>query len=492
MLPYQTLISLDRSLPTLLNQQITAAFIRLIQQGTLSAKDKLPGTRTLAELLTVNRQTVVVAFDELEVQGWIEQLPSKGAFVSSNIPEIIAQPLSDKVEMHAGHRAGFTFARMHAGISVTTRAYASLILDAGTPDARLAPLAALSRKYRTVYRRAPSRRLFGYTLPNNSLALRQQLAQYLHESRGILAREENIFITRGSTMAMYLVAQLVLSPGDTVVVGERSYPEADQLFQHQGARLQRVSVDNMGLVIDEVEALCRHQRIRLLYITPHHHYPTTVTLSAERRVRLLQLAEQYNFVIVEDDYDFDYHYTNSPILPLASADQSGRVLYVGSLSKTLAPSIRVGYVAGPADFVAEMGSLRMLIDHQGDNVLEQGIAELFAEGDMQAHLKRSRKIYQQRRDVFCHLLRSHLSEWFAFQEPLGGMAVWGQFCEAVDLAHLSAACHQAGLGIGDGLRYQTSSETKPSHLRLGFAALNPDELTQSVHILEKTLRTLYG
>ena len=288
-------------------------------------------------------------------------------------------------------------------------------------------------------------------------------------------------------MAMYLVAQLLLRPGDTVVVGERSYPEADLLFQHHGGHLHRVAVDEHGLCVAEVEALCRRQAVRLLYITPHHHYPTTVTLSAERRVRLLQLAERYDFVVIEDDYDFDFHYAGSPILPLASADRSGRVLYIGSLSKVLAPAIRVGYVVGPPDFVAELSNLRRLLDHQGDTALEQGIAELFAEGELRAHLKRARKIYHHRRDVFCHLLRTHVPDWFSFTEPSGGMAVWGQFTPEIDLAHLNTQCRQRGLDLGDIGRYQSAGEARTSHLRLGFAALNTEELTQSVRRLAQVL-----
>ncbi|WP_400192246.1 PLP-dependent aminotransferase family protein [Hymenobacter sp. B81] len=484
MLPYQTLISLTRASPVALSQQIMAAFVHLIQQGQLPANAQLPGTRTLAALLGVHRQTVVAAFEELALQGWIEQVPARGAFVSARIPEL--QPQTLPAAPAGAARAGFDFARLQP--VAPPRALAPLVLDSGSPDPRLAPLTALARKYRATCRRASNRHLFGYTPPNGNPALRQQLARYLHESRGISAHPEQLFVTRGSIMAMYLAARLLLQPGNVALVGTRSYPEADQLFAHLGADVQRVPVDEQGLCVDDIEAVCRRQPVRLVYVTPHHHYPTTVTLAAERRVRLLQLAEQYHFVVLEDDYDFDFHYANRPILPLASADRSGRVLYVGSLSKALSPAFRVGYLVGPPEFVAQLGHLRFLIDHQGDNILEQCLAELFAEGDMRAHFKRARQAYQQRRDVFCQLLRTHLAEWFTFQEPAGGLAVWGRFAPAVDLPRLSAACHRAGLGISDGRRYQMPTETRRSHLRLGFAALAPHELTQSVEILHQNLR----
>lgn len=488
MLPYQTLITLQRTSASTLSQQLTAAFIQLIQKGLLPAKAKLPGSRSLAQQLSISRQTAITAFEELTAQGWIEQHPSSGAFVRACIPTVHAHALPGALAELGPQRAGFTFARKPAPTAEVLPDSTQLVLGAGCADHRLAPLASLARKYRAVCQRPNSRRLFGYAEPSGSLALRQQLAHYLHDTRGVPAQPETLFITRGSGMAMFLVAQLLLQPGDAVMVGERSYSNADELFEHHGAQLVRVPVDAQGICVSEVEAACQCQRIRLLYITPHHHYPTTVTLTAERRVRLLQLAEQYDFVILEDDYDFDFHYSGSPILPLASADRYGRVLYVGSLSKVLAPTFRVGYLVGPPDLIAEMGRLRHLIDHQGDTLLEQGIAELFAEGELLAHLKRARKVYHQRRDVFCELLRTHLADCFSFTEPDGGMAVWGQFAPDIDLPQLSAQCRQWGLWLNDGRRYQTAAEARPSHLRLGFSALNEEELTQSVHILAKAVQ----
>jgi len=490
MLPFSTLIRLVRSASTPLSQQLTTGFIQLIQQGLLPANAPLPGTRTLATQLRVHRQTVVSAFEELAAQGWIVSVPAKGTRVSPRIPVVPAQPLPVP-PAQPPISTGFTFTRTLPLALPTQPAAVALRLDTcGSPDPRLAPLAALARKYRTVCRQPTHPTLVGYATPEGNAALRTQLTRYLLETRGVAATPDQLLITRGSTMAMYLVAQLLLAPGDTVVVATRSYPEADLVFQHHGGCLQRVGVDEHGLCVAEVEALCQRQRVRLLYLTPHHHYPTTVTLSAERRVHLLQLAERYDFVVLEDDYDFDYHYEGSPILPLASADRSGRVLYVGSLSKVLAPAFRVGYVVGPANFVAELGKLRRLLDHQGDAVLEQGIAELLAEGELRAHLKRARKIYHRRRDVFCQLLRTQLADWVTFQEPAGGMAVWGRFAPEVDLVQVAAACQQRGLGLGDGRRYQLATERQASHLRLGFAALQEEELVRSVEILRHSLHTI--
>ncbi|MGI4873064.1 MAG: PLP-dependent aminotransferase family protein [Janthinobacterium lividum] len=488
MLPYQTLLRLDRSAATPLAQQLSAALIGLLQQGLVPAGTRLPGTRTLAGLLHVHRETVATAFEELAAQGWLDIQPARAAVVSRHLPEVKAQPLAP-VPAGIAAQAGFTFPR-GAATSAPTRPPA-LTLDEGSPDGRLAPLVALARNYRRASQHlAPPAARLGYGDPNGALRLRQQLAHYLRATRGVPAQPEHIFTTRGSIMGVQLLAQLVLAPGDVVVVAERSYQAAEAIFEQAGARLHRVGLDTQGLVVNEVAALCQRQRVRLLYLTPHHHFPTTVTLSAPRRMQLLALAEAHDFIILEDDYDFDYHYDGSPILPLASADRHGRVLYVGSLSKALAPALRLGYVVAPPDVIAALSPLRRLIDRQGDVLLEEAVAELLAEGEFTRHLKRARRHYHQRRDLACQVLREELAAWLTFTVPAGGLAIWGQFQPVVKLPQLVVYCRQLGLGMSDGTRYGGEGVSDGS-LRLGFASLTPEEWTRSISLLKQALQTLY-
>ncbi len=488
MLPYYTLLPLDRQAATPLVQQLSAALIGLCQQGLLPPGTKLPGTRTLAALLHVHRETVAAAFEELAAQGWLTLQPTRAAVVSRHLPEVSAQSLAP-VSAGIAARAGFVFP---PGPPAPALARPPLLtLDEGSPDGRLAPLAALTRNYRRASQHlaAPAARL-GYGDPNGVLRLRQQLARYLRTTRGLVAGPEHIFTTRGSIMGLHLLAQLVVAPGEAVVVAARGYQAAETIFQQAGAQLHRVGLDAQGVVADEVAALCQRQRVRLLYLTPHHHFPTTVTLSAPRRMQLLALAEAHDFIILEDDYDFDYHYDGSPILPLASADRHGRVLYVGSLSKALAPAIRLGYVVAPPDVIAALGPLRRLVDRQGDVLLEEAVAELLAEGEFARHLKRARRHYHQRRDLACQVLRTELAAWLTFTVPAGGLAIWGQFHPAVQLPHLAAHCRQLGLGLSDGAKYALGG-TADGSLRLGFASLTPAEWAESIGVLKKALQTLY-
>ncbi len=488
MLPYQTLLRLDRQATTPLPQQLSATLIGLIKQSVVPAGTRLPGSRTLARLLQVHRETVAAAFEELAAQGWIVRQPARAAVVSRQLPEVVAQPLAP-VPAGIAPRAGFAFPRVSPA-ALAARPL-PLTLDEGSPDGRLAPVAALARNYRraSLYLAGPAARL-GYGDPNGSLRLRQHLAAYLRTTRGVPAQPEHLFTTRGSIMAMQLLAQLVLGPGDAVVVAERGYRAAEEIFHQMGARLHRVGLDAQGLLVDEVAALCQRQRVRLLYLTPHHHFPTTVTLSAPRRMQLLALAEAHDFIILEDDYDFDYHYDGSPILPLASADRHGRVLYVGSLSKALAPAIRLGYVVAPPDVIAALGPLRRVVDRQGDVLLEAAVAELLAEGEFTRHLKRARRLYQQRRDLACQVLREELAAWLTFTIPAGGLAIWGQFRPGVQLPQVAAYCQQLGLGMGDGTRYRLDGTTD-GRLRLGFASLTPEEWRRSISLLKQALHALY-
>jgi len=234
--------------------------------------------------------------------------------------------------------------------------------------------------------------------------------------------------------------------------------------------------------VDAIEALCRRQPIRLLYVTPHHHHPTTVVLRANRRQQLLRLAALHGFAVLEDDYDYDFHYASSPILPLASADTTGSVVYVGSLCKSLAPSVRVGYLVAPPNLVQAATRLRRLIDIQGDSILEEAVAELYRNGDIRRHLTKAVRIYKARRDLLCELLTNQLAGTLAFERPAGGLAIWARFTPTASLPAVAARAQQLGLYINDGSFYR-GAQPDSNATRLGFASLNEEELREAVGLL---------
>jgi len=277
----------------------------------------------------------------------------------------------------------------------------------------------------------------------------------------------------------------VLDPGDDIIVGEPGYSGANLTFRQLGGKINFVPVDEEGLDISAVEKLCRKKRIRMVYVIPHHHNPTTVTLTPERRIRLLELSVKYKFAIIEDDYDYDFHYASKPMMPMASLHRHGSVIYIGTLTKTLAPAVRIGFLIGPENFIRHATWLRKALDMQGDSLMENAIASLYKDGTITSHIKRSVKLYRERRDHFCTLLVEELGGHVAFKVPDGGMSVWTKFLRA-DMAKVSKKAYARGLIIKDGKEYDTDAQQYNS-VRLGFASLNFKEQQQAVDILKKSL-----
>jgi GntR family transcriptional regulator/MocR family aminotransferase len=319
-----------------------------------------------------------------------------------------------------------------------------------------------------------------------SAHLRNSICNYLSNSRGLVVSAENILITKGSQMGIYLAAQLLLNPNDNIAVGVSNYGSADDTFKHFGANLLRIPVDENGMDADHLEELLQNKKIKAVYIVPHHHFPTTVTMSMERRLKLLNLAKEHRFAIIEDDYDFDFHYDNKPYLPLASIDHHHNVIYIGSISKTFAPALRIGFMTGPRAFVEAASSLRQLIDKQGDTLLEEAFAVLFDDGEMERHFRKSLKIYKQRRNLFCDILNSDFNDVIEFKTPEGGLGVWTTFDKRIDLIKMSEDAAKKGLFIGNGSFYKNEAFITNA-LRMGFASLNENEMAEALGILKKTL-----
>jgi len=292
-------------------------------------------------------------------------------------------------------------------------------------------------------------------------------------------------ITRGSQLALYLLSKILLSKGDNVAVGDPNYYYADHVFLNAGTSLVRIKVDDQGIDVDALEKICKRKTIKALYVTPHHHYPTTVTLTAARRIRLLSLAEKYGFIIIEDDYDYDFHYQSSPILPLVSADTRGMVIYIGTLSKTLAPFIRTGYIIAPQNLILELCRIRQLMDTQGDPIMELALAEMFQDGSINRHMKKALHTYHHRRDALCGLLKQKLSDVIDFKIPDGGLAIWAKFDKSVPLPPLAEKLKAENLILSPGLIHNNSVPLNST--RMGFAWMNEKEAANAVDMMAKTI-----
>jgi GntR family transcriptional regulator/MocR family aminotransferase len=488
MLPWKTIIQWDADCDTPIYLQIANSVIQEMKKGRLGPGTKIPGTRQMSELLKVHRKTIVRSYEELDAQGWIEMLPSKGTFTSKEFPEINPRRFSGRMKDVNAFPAqtGYTV-RINDSIRKAVSPHRNIIGFHDGPDARLTPVEELGRAYKSVLTRMSSHQYLSYVETAGMPKFREVLSDYLNGSRGLKTCAENIMITRGTQQAIYLLAKVLLSPGDTVIVGDTNYYYADHVFEDAGANLTRIKVDEQGIDVDAIEKLCNRKKIRALYITSHHHYPTTVTLSASRRIKLLALAEKFGFIIIEDDYDYDFHYCSSPILPLVSADTKGMVIYIGTMSKSIAPAIRTGYIIAPVNLIVELARIRQLVDTQGDPIMELAIAELFQDGTIKRHMKKALNEYHCRRDFLCDYLQKKLKDIIDFKIPDGGMAIWAKFDKSVPLPALTEKLRVKEIILSNGLVHHNSVVTLNA-TRIGFAFMNIKEAENAVNIMTRIIK----
>ncbi|MTI21831.1 PLP-dependent aminotransferase family protein [Fulvivirga sp. RKSG066] len=478
MYPWKTVIALNKDLKRPLYLQFADQVVKEINNGRIKPGLKLPGTRQLSIILEINRKTVIQAIDKLVAQGWLEAVPSKGTFVPRQLPLSKTKPLDQ--DAFNGNPintdSDYTYIEDQPQAS-----HHILQVDGGCPDTRLAPIDWFYKESKAAIKMRNGFKLLKYADARGSQKLREVMVDYLAESRGMDISIAHIMITRGSQMGIFLTMNLLLGRSKCAAMGDSSYDAADWVVLFNDSKILRIPVDAQGLDANHLENICLQRKVHVVYITPHHHFPTTVTLSSERRLKLLDLAEKYNFYIIEDDYDFDFHYKSGPVLPLASLNRH-RVIYIGSFSKIFAPGIRVGYLVAQPSIIEQLSKISRIIDRQGDQVLQQVIAEAITSGELNRHLKKSIKLYRQRRDYLAVQLREKLGNHVTFDLPEGGMAIWLKLID-VKLSDLKPHLEENGLSID----INTDLARDYNAFRFGFASLTFEEIDDAVKILSKVI-----
>lgn len=488
MLPFKNLLHIDKRSSEAVFRQLAAQLVLLIQKGMLLPQMELPSTRSLAADLGLHRKTVMAAYNDLITEDWIESEERKGYRVSAHLPSV--KPRSYANQPHSGYSgtSAFSFTLLdHMPALPTINANAKVIVDDGFPETAIFPIDKISRAYKTLLTYPTLKNATTTWNIGGSPNFKQELSSFLNDTRGLNILPENLLITRGAQMAIYVAAALILKPGDRVLVTDPSYFIANAVFTQLGAELVRVPVDAEGMDIDAVEDALKNKQIRLLYIIPHHHHPTTVTLSATRRIKLLELIRTYNLPVIEDDYDYDFQYHYSPYLPLASGDHHGNVIYIGSLTKVLGANFRLGYMISTTDFLFNALKLKSLMDIRGDALMEGSVASLMQSGEFSRFIKKANQLYSSRCDAAAELIRNELGEVVDFTKPQGGMALWLKFKAAYPLGEVIKKASSLGLQLA-GSSYHQGTDSKHNALRFGFASLNEDELGFAVGVLKKITR----
>lgn len=494
---WELALDLDAAADRPLFLQIAHAVADDIRRGRLRPGAPLPGSRALGRSLGVNRNTVLAAYQELIAQGWIETQPARGTRVSGAMPDPSPRRFAPRSASRATvpARLGFDLGPGVDPYPQPSVPAGTLVLAGGVPDLRLVPAAALARAYRRALLTevkvhgaaglAPS--TLDYGDPRGHPRLREALAAMLSTVRGLAAGPEAVLVTRGSQMALDLTARALLSPGSVVAVESFGYRPAWEAFKQTGARVVPLPVDESGLDIGALAALIARERVRAVYVTPHHQYPTTAVLAPGRRMALLDLCRAHRVAILEDDYDHEFHYDGRPVLPLASADQAGIVVYLGTLSKILAPGLRIGFVVAPAPLIERLAALRTYVDRQGDHTVERAVAELLEDGEVQRYARKARRIYESRRDAMATALTKELGAALSFTLPVGGMALWAKAAPDIDVDAWAERALERRVAFATAKRFAFDGRRRP-FLRLGFATLNERELREAV----RRMRTALG
>lgn len=472
MRPWKLEFKIDKKLAKSIYLQIADTIIADIQSGRLKAGDVLPGSRILASMLMVNRNTIVEAYQVLINEEWVISKERKGIFVSEKLPSLERRFKNNEIEIHENTNTIDPFV---------------INFDDGHPDSKIAPIMELARAYRQIFNRKAKWQMMGYTDVHGDHEFRKTISQMLNHQRGMDTNENDISITRGSQMAMFLTSASLLNSGDYVVVENPGYKPAWKAFEHAGAKLLPISVDHEGLIVEDIIKLLEEKiNIKAIYVTPHRQYPTTVTLSLARRLKLIELSNTHGITIIEDDYDNEFHFGYRPILPLSSFPELNNYVYIGTMSKVVAPALRIGYlVTKNKVLLKKIGELRKIIDVQGDVIMEQAVLQLIKEGAIKKHIKKATLHYKNKRDFVHELLKKHIEDHASFILPDGGLAFWIVPKVNLNWNNVTSLLLSKNIRIIHPEKYSFNNFL--NGLRLTYGSLSEEQLEKSIKVIGEIL-----
>lgn len=403
------IIAIDRNRSKALHRQIYEAYRRAILDRTLRPGQRVPSTRMLAADLHISRIPVLNAYSQLLAEGYFQSRVGAGTVVCNSLPDQIAA-----VPQHKPRAAA------RNGLASRAPARRSFVLDYSetVPWQRgWGPFGcsqvALDQFPFHVWNsliarhcRNSSAGFFDYGNPLGARELREAISDYVRTARGVRCEADQIMIVSGSQQAVEITTRVLLDPGSPVWMEEPGYRFARNVFKFHGCKIVPVPVDNEGLNVAAGIKQCR--TARAAFVTPSHQYPLGLAMSASRRLQLLEWAERFGSWIIEDDYDSEYRYESLPILSLQGMDETARVVYIGTFSKVLFPSLRLGYLVIPPDLVEHFVAARFSIDISPAIFHQLVLADFIREGHFSRHLRRMRLLYGQRRATLIESIRSEL------------------------------------------------------------------------------------
>ena len=477
--------------------KIAQAIRQAIKQEQLKPKESLPSARHLAVQLGVNRHTIMAAYNELIAQGWLEAKPRSGYKVVEHLPIEASKALLSAAEHVYNEHSDSTqqfkwrFAKQAELVKASEKSASDYRFNfsGGQPDIREFPF----KEFKSYFSQAcqkPKFEQLSYGDNQGDAALLEQIAIYLRRVRAI--NDKELMICNGSQEALYMVSQLLLKSGDKVAVESLGYPPAWAAFRSTGAELVAIEQDEQGVVPSSLAKVLAAGGVKLIYLTPLHQYPTTATLGIARRMEIYQLAAKYGVAIIEDDYDHEFHYDSQPIAPLASDDPLGLVIYISTFSKLMFGGARIGYVCADKVLISQLAAYKTLVNHKSNVLVQQAVAHWMRFGGFESHLRKMTRLYHKRRDHLVALLTQYQGQGLPlkFACPAGGMAIWLDTGKSI--VGLKEILLEQDVYLQTEIEFNLDKylpNDAYQHIRLGFAAMNEEEMAQGLH---KIMQALYA
>src|SRR5688572_6931969 len=487
-------IPLDRQSTEPLYKQIKTYLRHGILSGSLAADTRLPASRQLASDLGVNRITVENAYAELETEGLIYSRMGSGTYVLPPNPLLTLSKDGPSASWPLWQQ-GVEFQdritknkRADAERDRKARHPQPISFASGIGDAHLFPAEDFRKVLQTVMRRDGIAAL-DYGEPNGHAPLRETITHIL-ASQGLQTRSENVLITAGSQQALSLVSQLLLKPGDVIMVESPTYSGALDLFHALGFKVVGIPVDRQGMQVEALEKLLQQHHPKLIYTIPTFHNPTGTCLSTSRRIELIVLADRYNIPILEDDFVGDLRYEGRSQPALKALDPGGRVIYVSTFSKILMPGLRVGFLVAEGPIYQRLVDFKRVNDLATSTLIQRALEAYLTVGRYQAHLRRSCQIFRRRRDAMLAAIRRHLPETIQLDPPQGGLFIWLRLPESLSSEKLLALAWEEGVEFSPGNGFFPDGLGESSWLRLNFVAQAPDQIEEGIKRLGKAMKRL--
>ncbi|WP_414578897.1 PLP-dependent aminotransferase family protein [Anabaena sp. CCY 9402-a] len=481
-------INIDPRAPLPLHRQIYEELRQAILSGRFTPGQKLPSTRSLAQLLGVSRATVTQSYDLLLSEGYLETIVGSGTFVCRQLPDELLHAVPALSKLSPANSS----IRLSAyGASLNDNAFLRLpeaeleiSFSYGRPAFDHFPI-DLWRKLISRHCHA-SQEVLDYTAYSLGYQpLREAIASYLSRSRAVNCSAEQIMIVGGSQQGLDLITRLLIDRGDWIAVENPGYLGARRAFLAQGAKLFPVSVDQSGLIVNELKAGVI-PNIKLLYVTPSHQFPTGAVLSLPRRLELLAWAQKLGVMIIEDDYDSEYRYGERPIPALQGLDQGNSIIYLGTFSKVLFPALRLGYLVLPENLVHVFSRAKWLADRQCSLLEQYVLTDFITEGHLERHIRRMRSLYNQRRQTLVQSLSTHFGDRIEIMGENAGMHLMVKINTKIHDDEIVKRAALANVGIG-GAYPQYLKDSPGSEFIFGYAELNEQEIQEGVRRLAEVI-----